>query len=75
MVEKQFGTILELDHCYTCLLQKFLSLLLTIFHFGNKLLCHLEGFGYVCTLLVASSLIYVGKKKGLDWSPLQAQSF
>jgi len=45
MVEKQFGTILELDHCYTCLLQKFLSLLLKLFHFGNKLLCHLEGFG------------------------------
>jgi hypothetical protein len=42
---KQFGTILELDHCYTCLLQKFLSLLLKIFHFGKKLLCHLEGFG------------------------------
>jgi hypothetical protein len=45
MVEKQFGTILELDHCYACLLQKFLSLLLKVFHFGNKLLCHLEGFG------------------------------
>jgi hypothetical protein len=45
MVEKQFGTILELDHCYTCLLQKFLSLLLKVFHFGNKLLCRLEGFG------------------------------
>jgi len=27
------------------LLQKFLSLLLKVFHFGNKLLCHLEGFG------------------------------
>jgi hypothetical protein len=26
-------------------LQKFLSLLLKVFHFGNKLLCHLEGFG------------------------------
>jgi hypothetical protein len=45
MVERQFGTILELGHCYACLLQKFLSLLLKVFHFGNKLLCHLEGFG------------------------------
>jgi hypothetical protein len=45
MVERQFGTIFELGHCYACLLQKFLSLLLKVFHFGNKLLCHLEGFG------------------------------
>jgi hypothetical protein len=75
---KQVGTILELDHCYTCLLQKFLSLLLKAFHFGNKLLCHLEGFGscvHVHVLLMASSLIYVAIKTGLDWSPLQPQSF
>jgi hypothetical protein len=45
MVERQFGTILELGHCYACLLQKFLSLLPKVFYFGNKLLCQLEGFG------------------------------
>jgi hypothetical protein len=72
MVERQFGTILELGHCSACLLQKFLSSLPKVFHFGNKLLCHLEGFG---SLLMISSFIYVQKTKGLDWSRLEAQSF
>jgi len=47
MVEKQVGTILELDHCYTCLLQKFLSLLLKVFQFGNKpILSFLRNISY-----------------------------
>jgi len=66
MVEKQFGTILEVDHCYTCLLQKFLSLLLKVFHFGNKFLCHLEGF---CSCVDSSDGLkfdLCGEKK--DWT-------
>jgi hypothetical protein len=75
MVEKQFGIILELYHCYTCLLQKFLSLLLKVFHFGNKLLCHLEGFGSCADSSDGLKLDLCGEKKGLHWSLLQAPSF
>jgi hypothetical protein len=75
MVEKQFGTILEIDYCYTCLSQKFLSLLFKVFHFGNKLLCHLEGFGSSVDSSDSLKFDSCGEKKGLDWSPLQAQSF
>jgi hypothetical protein len=75
MVEKQFGTTLELDHCYTCLLQKFLSFLLKVFHFGNKLLCHLEGFGSCVHSSDGLKFDLCGEIKGLDWSPIQAQSF
>jgi hypothetical protein len=49
---KQVGTILELDHCYTCLLQKFLSLLLKAFHFGNKLYVILKDLVHVCMFIM-----------------------
>jgi len=67
MVEKQFGPILELNHRCTCLLQKFLSLLLKVFHFGNKLLCHLEGFGSCVDSSDGLKFDLCGEKK-LDWT-------
>jgi hypothetical protein len=67
MVEKQYGTILELDHCYTCLLQKFLSWLLKVFHFGKKLLCHLEGFGSCVDSSEGLKFDLCGGKKK-DWT-------
>ncbi len=61
MVEKQFGTILELDHCNTYMLVAEVPL------FGNKLLCHLEGFDSCVDSSDGLKFDLCGEKKR-DWT-------